>query len=167
MPRAPPHLRDKGFPGALSLASARCPALRQLKLDHLDLDQPPTPLAQLTRLSIITCDAPADGDGPPPLTSLAAAAPKLKALTVGGWHDAPAAAAAKGHPGVEELELCYSDDEGADESYAAWLPAAADMPALTSLDFSMGSRLGGSSLFAGADMEGEAGDAAQLLRVCG
>lgn len=81
---------------------------------------------------------------------------------MGGYHDAPAAAAAEGHPCLRELALCFDEEDAADTGYAAWLEAAGTLPALTSLAFKMGP-----GIFEGADMDGEPGDAARLLRVCG
>lgn len=125
------HSYEAGVrPVALTLASARCPAVRELELKWLWLDQPPAPLARLTLLSLDGCQphrAAAAG-----LPRLAAAAPRLRELRVLSCSDDELAAAAEGHPclrgltvlGSEAMRLEYED---------AWVRAARQLPPLSSL----------------------------------
>ena len=114
--------------GPLTLASAACPALRELELDLWYLDQPPAPLAHLTLLNITAIDVPPEGAAP--LRCLAAAAPRLEVLKYGECWDpsmvAPTVAAAVGHPCMRELIMCCDRE--------AWLRAALRLPALVTLE---------------------------------
>ena len=71
---------DNDGPGPLTLASNACPDLRELEVGYWHLDQPPGPLAQLTRLSLTAVTAPPDG------------APVLRSLVEQrrGWRFSPA-----------------------------------------------------------------------------
>lgn len=150
--------------GGLALVSAKCRALRQLDLTSIHLDQPPAPLAHLTFLSIQDCC----GAGAAPLANLAAAAPALEALYWAGEdgddHGLPEAAA--GHPSLERLaiNICPDDDPepGAEE---AWLRAERQLPALTSLTFSLRDNAFGGEELGGGGGE-DSGGTARLLRLC-
>ena len=116
-----PLCRDHDCPtGPLALVSAACPALRELEVEIGHLDQPPGPLAHLTRLFVSGVYVPPEGAAP--LRRLAAAAPQLEVLEWGECKDPSMVAAADGHPCVRELLVLCSDHE-------TWLRATPRLPA--------------------------------------
>ena len=95
---------DEAVPGPLTLASAACPALRELEVESWHLDQPPAPLPHLTRLHATDIDVPPDGAVP--LRRLAAAAPRLEVLDWFSGFDPAIAKAAEGHPCLHAEAAC-------------------------------------------------------------
>lgn len=146
----------------LAHASARCPALLELSLRYVDLDQPPAALAQLTYLCLEYCSV--EEDSASPLTSLALATPRLRHLSWLGQTRDGVADAAVPHLRIEQLDVqVYADSQ--DKPEEAWLLAASHLPALTRLTFSLRP-----DAFEGAEVDGGGGDAsraARLLRLCG
>ena len=108
----------------LALASAACPALRELHVVAWRLDQPSVPLAHLTRLNVMVLN-PAPG-GAAPLRRGAGAAPRQEVLDWGSFCWALSMiAATEGHPCLQELRLL--DQEG------AWLRALPRLPAVSTV----------------------------------
>ena len=138
--------------GAFTLASAACPALRELEVYSWYLDQPPAPLAHLTRLHTEYLKKPPQSTTP--LRRLATAAPRLEVRDWGNSNDPANAAAAEGHPCLHKL--CISGNE------EAWLRAIPRLPALSALEVYARPRL-----FEGKEAEGEADADAQASRVFG
>lgn len=170
----PPRYRELGHLGVLGLVSTKCPALLDLTIADLHLDQPTAPLVHLTSLSMIGCKALfGDGDARP--LRLATAAPQLEVLS---WDSYPPVARAtgvvQGHSCLRRLELrsidMYDDswmfgeeEEDGERPAERWFATARALPALTSLAF----QLRGDEFFDAPDLEGDAGRAAHLMRVCG
>lgn len=143
---------DNDGPGPLTLASNACPDLRELEVGYWHLDQPPGPLAQLTRLSLTAVTAPPDGA--PVLRSLVEAAPRLEVLP--SWDEEPGcgiAAAVEGHPCLRELHLHRPQED--------WMRAIPRLPALSDLELNVLSEW-----FEGEEMEADAQATARVLRVC-
>lgn len=115
------------------MVAARCQALQELELTGFELEQPATPLAPLTRLCLTSCIM-ATADGAAPLTSLAAAAPRLEALSWGQSKGKRAAAAVEGCPCLKELRLSFAGPCPYAKVEAAWLHTAQRLPALATLE---------------------------------
>lgn len=153
--------RCRGQPGVLALCGAKCPALREVDLQDFDVDQPPEPLAALTVLSLEDCSI--EEDDTAPLSSLVLAAPQLKTLCWAGYHDDGVAEAAAGHPRLGKLCVEFEHLGPHDRAEEAWLSAARQLPALTSMLF----QVRGES-FDCDELEGDAaaGRTARVLRLC-
>ena len=144
----------------LTLASAACPSLLELEIQGLALDQPPAPLAHLTRLAITDIEELPDSE---PLLRLSAAAPRLEVLSVQlehSYHSRACAEAAEGHPCLREVRLHAPDK--------SWLHAMRRLPALSTLAFkSLELRKKDWHEDEREEMEGAAGATARVLRVFG
>ena len=142
---------DKCSTGPLALASAACPALRELEVASWYLDQPPAPLEHLKCLSVSDIKLPPEGAAP--LRRLAAAAPRLQVLEHYDVDDTSVIAAAEGHPCLHKLRVLYRDQE-------AWLLAIPQLPALLTLELSVHS-----GVFMHEEVEGQDGTAAHVACV--
>lgn len=142
----------------LPLASARCPQLRELYLWSQDLDQPPAPLAHLTRLSLFACSTADDGVAQ---LNLATAAPRLEVLEWIGSLDNAIVTATKEHPRLNELRVGSIEGIMKCTQAEAWLCTIRGLPALSSLvvEFCRG----GSAV---EELEGAGRYSAMVLWVC-
>lgn len=132
----------------LALACRRCPALRDLDLEDLDVGQPPASLAHLTRLSMRYCAAA-------PQLRLESAAPSLRALSCFRPADKHVAAAAAEHPWLQQLDLHLMDSTSDFVEDGSWLRAAESLLGLTRLALAL------------VPPYCEHGGLGELLRLCG
>mgnify|MGYP001810804208 CR=1 FL=1 len=140
--------------GPLTLASGACAALRELEVHSWHLDQPPAPLAHLTRLSLSSATEPQDGT--PQLRCLADAALRLEVLSFfADFTSSVPTAAVEGHPCLRELRMHTADSD------RAWLRVLPQLPALSDLVLDVPA-----SWFEGEEMEGTARGTAGALCVC-
>ena len=136
------------------IASTACRNVWELEVVSWYLDQPPAPLAHLTRLYLSGVTTPPDS-GALSLRRLTEAAPRLEVFDC--WSldpDCGIAAAVEGHPCLRQLDLFMTSK--------TWVHAIGRLPALSNLVLKVHA-----SAFEGDEVEGGARDAARLLLVCG